>query len=48
MELNEYDKDAVISSGYITSSTPITTGYDLAAGGIQRSIRTFQVLPHLS
>jgi hypothetical protein len=45
MELNEYDKDAVISSGYITSSTPITTGYDLAAGGIQRSIRTSSITP---
>ena len=45
MELNEYNKDAVVSSGYITSSTPITTGYDLAAGGIQRSIRTSSITP---
>ena len=45
MELNEYNKDAVRSSGYITSSTPITTGYDAAAGGVQYSVRTSGATP---
>jgi hypothetical protein len=35
MELDEFNPNAVKTSGYITSSTPITTGYDAAAGGVQ-------------
>lgn len=45
MELQGFDPNAAIASGYITSSTPITTGYDIAAGGIQRSIRTSTATP---
>jgi hypothetical protein len=45
MELEEYNPNAVKTSGYITSSTPITTGYDPAAGGVQRGVRTSAATP---
>lgn len=45
MELQGYDPNAVKTSGYITSSTPITTGYDPAAGGVQRGVRTSAATP---
>jgi len=45
MELEGYDPNAVRTSGYITSSTPITTGYDAAAGGVQYSVRTSGATP---
>lgn len=38
-ELPGFDPNAVTSSGLITSSTAISTGYDPAAGGIQRGSR---------
>lgn len=45
MALDGYDPEAPKTSGYITSSTPITTGYDPAAGGIQRGVRTTAATP---
>ena len=45
MELDEFNPNAVKTSGYITSSTPITTGYDAAAGGVQYSVRTSGATP---
>ena len=45
MELEEYNPNAVKTSGYITSSTPITTGYDPAAGGVQYGVRTSAATP---
>lgn len=45
MELQGYDPNAVKTSGYITSSTPITTGYDAAAGGVQYGVRTSAATP---
>lgn len=38
--MTQFDPGAAGSSGIITSSTPITTGYDPAAGGVQQGIRT--------
>jgi len=37
--MNEFDPNAVASSGLITQSTPISTGYDPAAGGVQYGVR---------
>lgn len=45
MELDEFNPNAVKTSGYITSSTPITTGYDAAAGGVQYGVRTSGATP---
>ncbi len=45
MELDEFNPNAVKTSGYITSSTPITTGYDAAAGGVQYGVRTSAATP---
>ena len=45
MELQGYDPNAVKTSGYITSSTPISTGYDAAAGGVQYGVRTSAATP---
>ena len=45
MELDEFNPNAVKTSGYITSSTTITTGYDAAAGGVQYSVRTSGATP---
>lgn len=45
MELDEFNPNATKTSGYITSSTPITTGYDPAAGGIQYGVRTSAATP---
>lgn len=36
---NEFDPNATANTGFITSSTPISTGYDPAAGGVQYSSR---------
>lgn len=45
MELDEFNPNATKTSGYITSSTPITTGYDPAAGGVQKGVRTSAATP---
>ena len=45
MALDGYDPEAPKTSGYITSSTPITTGYDPKAGGIQKGVRTTAATP---
>lgn len=45
MELQGYDPNAVKTSGYITSSTPVSTGYDAAAGGVQYGVRTSAATP---
>lgn len=45
MALDEFDPNVAKTSGYITSSTPITTGYDPKAGGIQRGVRTTGATP---
>lgn len=37
--LDGFDENGAVSSGLITSSTAISTGYDPAAGGIQRGSR---------
>lgn len=39
MPLTEFNPDATQNTGYITSSTPISTGYDPAAGGVQYGSR---------
>lgn len=39
MSLNEFDENAPKNTGLITSSTPISTGYDPAAGGVQYTSR---------
>lgn len=39
MSLNEFDENAPKNTGLITSSTPISTGYDPAAGDVQYSSR---------
>lgn len=45
MELDEFNPNEVKTSGYITSSTPVTTGYDAAAGGVQYGVRTSAATP---
>ena len=45
MELDEFNPNAVKTSGYITSSTPVSTGYDAAAGGVQYGVRTSAATP---
>lgn len=45
MPLEEFDPSAAKTSGYITSSTPITTGYDPKAGGVQKGVRTTAATP---
>lgn len=37
--MNGYDPNAVVNAGIITSSTPISTGYDPTAGGVQYGSR---------
>lgn len=39
MALDEFDENAPKNTGFITSSTPVSTGYDPAAGGVQYSSR---------
>lgn len=45
MELDEFNPNAIKTSGYITSSTPVSTGYDAAAGGVQYGVRTSAATP---
>lgn len=45
MSFTEFNPDASRTSGYITSSTPITTGYDPKAGGVQKGVRTTAATP---
>lgn len=45
MALDEFNPNATRSSGYITSSTPVSTGYDPAAGGVQTGVRTTAATP---
>jgi len=39
MSLTEFNPEATSSAGFITSSTPVSTGYDPAAGGVQYGSR---------
>lgn len=39
MSLTEFNPDTPKNTGFITSSTPVSTGYDPAAGGVQYTSR---------